>query len=67
MINKKGIYCYEENTHHVCFHCCKKKITVWRMIGYDEFGELWICLECWDQAMDISQAHPNKQAENEEL
>lgn len=67
VLNKQKQYRCEENTQRFCFHCSGRKVTRWRLVGFDEFGELWICQQCWDQAIDTNQAQPGKQAENEEL
>jgi len=66
-INKQKDHPYEENSNRTCFHCSESKTTNWRMVGFDEYGELWICPECWDQATDTSQAQPDEMGENEEL
>lgn len=67
VLNKQKQYRYEENTQRFCFYCSGRKVTGWRKVGYDEFGELWICQQCWDQAMDTSQAQPDELGKNEEL
>jgi hypothetical protein len=33
------------------------RVVVWgieRLVGYDEYGELWICQDCWEAAPDLS-------------
>jgi hypothetical protein len=66
-LNKQKQYRSEENAQRFCFYCSGRKVTNWRMIGYDEFGELWICQHCWDQAIDTSQAPPDAPGKNEQL
>jgi hypothetical protein len=64
-ILKQRIYPYEESACHFCLHCAREKVTEWRMVGYDEHGELWICQKCWDQAIDTSQEQSDEFGENE--
>ena len=39
----------EGNTSRNCYLCSGKPTGTWRLVGYDEYGELWICQLCWDQ------------------
>ena len=31
-----------------CYLCAGSGHGVWRLVGYDEYGELWICSACWE-------------------
>ena len=32
-----------------CSMCGDKHPGIWRMVGYDQFGEIWICPTCWEK------------------
>lgn len=51
-LDKSRVLAVEEGIGHLCFFCTDKGRNVWRLVGYDEFGELWICEHCWDLAED---------------
>lgn len=54
-INKASIYAVEADAVHRCFLCAEKTRGAWRMVGFDEFGELWICQHCWDITPDVNE------------
>lgn len=54
-INKARIYAVEEGAAHLCFLCAQRVEGTWRMVGFDEFGELWICQHCWDLTPDVDK------------
>jgi hypothetical protein len=44
---------YDGGNGHICFNCSRQPKGIWRLIGYligyDEYGELWICQLCWEK------------------
>lgn len=54
-INKQQIQKVEADAEHVCFHCLSaRSCGGWRRVGRLVIGELWICEQCWEEAVDIS-------------
>lgn len=39
----------DKNDSRNCYICSGKSIGTWRLVGYDEYGELWICQPCWNK------------------
>jgi hypothetical protein len=39
----------EKNASRHCYICSGKSNGIWRLVGYDEYGELWICQSCFDK------------------
>lgn len=38
----------ENITRPSCYLCSGQGEGIWMLVGYDEFGELWICSPCWE-------------------
>jgi len=53
-IDKSQVLALEEGAGYTCFSCAERGDGIWRLVGYDEYGELWICQDCWEAAPDLS-------------
>ena len=52
-IDKSQVLRIEQGAGHTCFACAGHPAGTWRLLGYDEYGQLWLCQSCWEAAPDL--------------